>query len=77
MGFRTYLVMYFGAKGIRISHLVSRIEALGFTSQLGPVDFVYDWGNRAPSKEEVFAIGDKLTEILDGSGAVFNLDTHD
>lgn len=77
MGWRTYLVMYFGAKGIKLSHLVKRIEDIGFKSQLGPVDFVYEWGSNPPTKEQVFELGDKLSVILDNTGTVFNLDTHD
>ena len=77
MGWRTYLVMYFGAKGAKISHLVKKIEELGFSSQLGPVDFVYNWGDSQPTKAQVFELGDRLTEILDNTGTVFNLDTHD
>lgn len=77
MGWRTYLVMYFGTRGTKISEVVKKIEQLGFSSQLGPVDFVYDWGDQPPTKEQVFELGDKLTELLENTGTVFNLDTHD
>ena len=77
MGWRTYLVMYFGTRGAKISELVKKIEEVGFSSQLGPVDFVYDWGAEPPTKEQVFELGDRLTEILENTGTVFNLDTHD
>ena len=32
---------------------------------------------KKPSKEDVLVLGDKLSKALDGSGAVFNLDTHE
>lgn len=77
MGWRTYLVMYFGTKGIMPSEVAQRIESLGFETMFGSVDFVYDWKERMPSKEEVLALGDKVSELLKDSGAIFNLDTHD
>ncbi len=76
MGWKTYLIIYLGT-GARVSEVVKKVETIGFKSQFGPVDFVYNWGESEPSKEQVFALGDKLTESLNGSGAVFNLDTHD
>jgi len=76
MGWKTYLIIYLGT-GAKVSEVVKKVEAIGFSSQLGPVDFVYDWGDKEPNKEQVFALGDKLTQTLHGSGSVFNLDTHD
>ena len=76
MGWKTYLVMYFGTDGSKITDVVKKVESLGFRAALGPVDFEYEW-NKAPSKEEVFRLGDKLMEILKGTGVIFNLDTHD
>ena len=76
MGWKTYLVMYFGTDGSKITDVVKKVESLGFRAALGPVDFEYEWNN-APSKEEVFRLGDKLMEILKGTGVIFNLDTHD
>ena len=77
MGWRTYLIMYFGTKGIKASEIAKKVESLGFETTFGSVDFVYNWGENIPSKEEVLALGDKVSDLLEDSGAVFNLDTHD
>lgn len=75
---KTYLVMYFGTTGsVPASEIAKRLEALGFETRYGPYDFVYDWGERTPSKAEILGLGDKVVKALQGSGAVFNLDTHD
>ena len=74
---RTYLVMYFGTKGLKASEIAKRLESLGFETQYGPYDFVYDWGVRQPEKHEILALGDKVVDALKDSGAVFNLDKHD
>lgn len=76
MGWKTYLVMYFGSQGVKTSDVAKKLESLGFDTSFGSVDFIYDWENR-PSKDEVLALGDKVAGVLEGSGAVFNLDTHD
>jgi len=77
MGWKTYLVMYFGTDGgVSASEIAKRLESAGFTTTFGPVDFVHDWAEK-PTKEEILSIGDKVVEALKDSGAVFNLDTHD
>ena len=77
MGWKTYLVMYFGTRGAKTSDIAQKVESLGFETSFGSVDFVYDWKDRKPTKEEVLVLGDKLVEALNGSGSVFNLDTHE
>lgn len=74
---KTFLVMYFGTKGVPASEIAKRLEGLGFETHYGPYDFIYDWGDRTPTKAEVLALGDKVVQVLKGTGAVFNLDTHD
>jgi len=77
MVWTTYLVIYFGTTGtISALDAAKRIEALGFECSFGPVDFVHTWGNKKPSKETVLALADQVAKALKGSGAVFNLDTH-
>lgn len=76
MAWRTYLVMYFGAKNKKPSDIAKAIEKLGFETAIGPVDFIYTW-KQQPTKEQILALGDKVSNALRDSGAVFNLDTHD
>lgn len=73
---RTHLVMYFGTK-LKPSEVAARLEKLGFATHYGPYDFIYEWGEGQPKKNEVLALGDKVVDVLKDSGAVFNLDTHD
>lgn len=77
MGWKTYLVMYFGTGNGQPSKLAAKLESLGFMTSFGTVDFIYDWGEREPTKDEVLFLADKVVEAIGGSGAVFNLDTHD
>ena len=67
MGWKTYLVMYFGTKGLKASETAKRLEGLGFQTAFGPFDFVFDWKNKSPSKEEVLALGDKVGDVLKDS----------
>ena len=73
---RTHLIVYFGTNGVGPSEIAKRVEEVGFTTTFGPYDFVYDW-DHAPKKEEILALGDKVCKALEGTGTVFNLDTHD
>jgi len=73
---KTYLVMYFGTTGVSCTDVAKHVEAIGFKTLFGPYDFVFDWP-RKPTKDEILALGDKVVKSLRGSGAVFNLDTHD
>jgi hypothetical protein len=77
MTWETFLVIYFGTDdGIGATEIAKRVESLGFKCNFGPIDFIYKWDHK-PTKEEVLKLGDKLCAALKGSGAVFNLDTHD
>ena len=72
---RTYLIVYFGTIGAKASEVARKLESIGFKSTYGPYDFIYDW-DRDPSTDEILTLGDNIVEVLKGSGAVFNLDTH-
>lgn len=74
---KTYLVMYFGTKDVPASEIAKRLESLGFETNYGPYDFIYNWKDKNPSKAEILALGDRVVKSLKDSGAVFNLDTHD
>ncbi|MDP1695458.1 MAG: hypothetical protein Q8L29_00935 [archaeon] len=77
MGWRTYLVMYFGTNGVKTSEIAKKLSKLGFVTKLGGVDFIYEWNDKQPTKEDALGLGDRVADVLAGSGAVFNLDTHD
>ena len=74
---KTYLIMYFGTEGISTTDTAAKLESIGFKTTFGPVDFVYEWGDKTPTKEDILGLGNKVVEALKGSGAVFALDTHD
>lgn len=76
MAWQTYLVLHFGTLGIPMTEVLEKVEATGFKTTLGPVDFIYEW-DKIPNKEDISELGDKLVEVLKGTGSVFNLDTHD
>jgi hypothetical protein len=70
--------MYLGTKGnSNMMEIVSKVEEIGFVSFLGPADFIYDWKEKKPTKEDIFKLCDKLMEKLNGSDVTFNLETHD
>ena len=69
--------MYFRTDGeYSIADVSEKVEELGFESALGPTDFIYDWKDKEPTKEDLFKLGDKLIETLKDSKVTFNLDTH-
>lgn len=74
---KTYLIMYFGTSGMAASDIAKKLESLGFETHYGPYDFIYNWGEKQPSKQQVLALGDQVCASLKGSGAVFNLDTRE
>lgn len=76
MAWITYLVMYFRAGKEKASEVVKKVESVGFKTTFGPVDFVYTW-DKEPTKEEILNLADRLAEALDGTGVMFNIDTHE
>jgi len=74
---KTYLVLHFGtSNNKKPSEIAEELKEAGFESSLGTVDFVYDWEEKTPSKEDVLKLADKVSDILEKTGSVFNLDTH-
>lgn len=74
---KTYLIMYFGDKGTKVTDVVSKIEALGFETRLGSFDFSYNWGENEPEKAKALELGNKVAEAIKDTGVIFALDTHD
>jgi len=75
MAWKTFLVVYFKS-GNRISEIIKKVEKIGFTCVVGPVDFIYHWKTK-PTKEQIIELADKLSEILKGTDTIFNIDTHE
>ena len=73
---KTYLIMYFGTCGINPTQVADTLESLGFETIVGSVDFIHRWKDQ-PTKTQILELADKVSVVLKGSGAVFNLDTHD
>ena len=73
---KTYLILYFGTKDVSCSEIAKRIERLGFTTLIGPYDFVYEW-KRKPAKKDILKLGDNVCEALHETGSVFTLDTRE
>ena len=76
MGWRTYLILYFGTQDKKPSEIEKDLLNLGFESNIGSVDFEYQWGENHPTKEQILGLADKIAETLKGTGAMFNIDTH-
>ena len=76
MVWETYLVMYFRSGNEKVSNVIKKVESVGFKTTFGPVDFIYKWKNK-PTKEQVLKLADKLTLALNGTGVMFNIDTHE
>ncbi len=76
MAWKTYLILYFGTQEKKPTEIAKSLEELGFTTEFGSVDFIYSWGEK-PTKEQVLELADKISKVLEGSGAVFNIDTRD
>jgi len=74
---KTYLIMYFGDKGLKVTDVVAKINELGFETRLGTFDFSYNWGEQKPSKEQILELGNKVAEAIKDTGVIFALDTHD
>ncbi len=74
MAWKTYLVIYFGTKKMKPSEVAKRLESLGFKTNFGSVDFIYEWKEK-PVKEQVLELADKVNDKLKDSGVIFNLDT--
>ena len=76
MVWKTYLILHFGTQGAKPTELAAKLGTLGFNAEFGAIDFIYNWGEEQPSKEQVLGLADKVAETLNGSGSVFNIDTN-
>ncbi len=76
MAWRTYLILYFGTKDAKPSEVAKNLTNIGFESNIGSVDFVYQWGEEQPTKEQILELADRILEVLKDTGSMFNIDTH-
>lgn len=71
---KTYLLVWFSSEGARPSEVNQRLMSLGFEPVKGSYDFVYNWNNSV-SVEKILEFGDKVYLSLQGTGAMFKLET--
>lgn len=71
---KTYLLVWFSSEGARPSEINHRLMYLGFEPMQGSYDFVYNWNSNV-SVESVLEFGDKVYLSLQGTGAMFKLET--
>lgn len=71
---KTYLLVWFSSEGTRPSEINQRLMSLGFEPMKGSYDFVYNW-NSSVSVEKILEFGDKVYLSLQGTGAMFKLET--
>ena len=46
-----------------MTEVLERVESIGFTTTMGPVDFIYEWPSE-PKKQQIAELGDKLVQGL-------------
>ncbi|AKB46945.1 hypothetical protein MSKOL_1168 [Methanosarcina sp. Kolksee] len=71
---KTYLLVWFSSEGTRPSEVNQRLMSLGFEPVKGSYDFVYNW-NSSVNVEKILEFGDKVYLSLQGTGAMFKLET--
>nr|WP_255678589.1 hypothetical protein [Methanosarcina sp. DH1] len=67
-------MVWFSSEGARPSEVNQRLMSLGFEPVKGSYDFVYNW-NSSVSVEKILEFGDKVYLSLQGTGAMFKLET--
>jgi len=70
---KTYLILYFSGNE-KPSDVAKKLESIGFKTTIGKHDFIYDW-DKEPTKDDILALGDKVTDVLKDTGIVFKLQT--
>ena len=71
---KTYLLIWFNSDGASPSKVNQRLMSLGFNPMQGSHDYVYDWDNNV-DMDEILRFGDKVQLSLQGSGAMFKIET--
>ncbi len=71
---KTYITIYFNSDGKKPSHVVRKLEDLGFELNRGEYDFMYDWKEET-SLEHIMSLGDKIKELFKGDKVLFQIKT--
>lgn len=71
---KTYLLIWFNSDGASPSKVNQRLMSLGFNPMQGSYDYVYNWDNNV-DMDEILRFGDKVQLSLQGSGAMFKIET--
>jgi hypothetical protein len=70
----SYLTLTFASEGKKPSEIVDRLYNIGFRPTTGRYDFKYVWDGNANIKD-VLWFADKIHATLQGTGALFKLET--
>ena len=70
----TYIDIFFSTDGEKASSIERKLKDMGFKTNIGEHDFVYDWG-RIVDPSEVINFVDRIQSNLKGSGAIIKFTT--
>ena len=72
---KTYLTVTFNSDGAPASKITDTLIDFGFNTTMGGHDFVYDWGKRDPTIDQVINFIDKIQKKLKGANVNMHFDT--
>jgi hypothetical protein len=72
---KTYLSLMISSEGSLASEITQKLRNLGFNTNLGSHDFVYDWKDRDVAPAEVINFVDRVQGQLKGMGVRFSTTT--
>jgi hypothetical protein len=72
---KTYLTIMFNSEGSTPSKVKDQLLNMGFKAAQGNYDFVYDWGEKSTSVEELVWFADKVHASLKESKVYFTIET--
>jgi len=72
---RTFVVVTFSSEGGSASQVVNRLLDMGFETTLGSHDFVYHWGKKDVTEDEVIQLVEKVQRKLNGMNVMLQFAT--
>ena len=72
---KTYLSIIISSEGGKASEITKKICNMGFETEMGSHDFVYDWKKAEVTHSEVTKLVDNVQENLKGMNVKFNITT--